>query len=131
MLRSHNHGVLCTVHPGRGVDAVPAVYVADDGFVAVPVDQVKAKTSSYLQRERNLEADPRATLLIEHWDLEDWTKLWWVRAGVRWEGHGADGHERAAALALRLSEVFPQYHDRPFSSILLLRVVAVTGWSAS
>ena len=131
LLRSHNHGVLCTVHPERGVDAVPAVYVADaDGFVAVPVDQVKAKASFYLQRERNLEADPRAALLIEHWDLEDWTKLWWVRAAIRWQGHGVEEDERAAALALRLSEAFPQYRDRPFSSILLLRVVTITGWSA-
>ena len=57
-LAARDHGVLCTVHPGRGVDAVPVVYVVDDdGYVGVPVDRVKPKSSSRLQRERNLEAD--------------------------------------------------------------------------
>src|SRR5690606_41887890 len=68
-LAAHDHGILCTVHPERGVDAVPVAYAVDeDGYVGVPVDRVKPKASSRLQRERNLEADPRATLLVEHWD---------------------------------------------------------------
>ena len=80
------HGVFCTVHPSRGVDAVPAVYaVDDDGWLGVPVDTVKAKSSTRLQRERNLEADPRATLLVEHWDRDHWSRLWWVRAELRHE----------------------------------------------
>ena len=68
-LELHDHGILCTVHAERGVDAVPVAYaVDDDGYVGVPVDLVKPKASLRLQRERNLEADPRATLLVEHWD---------------------------------------------------------------
>ena len=86
-LAAHDHGILCTVHAERGVDAVPVVYVVDDdGYVGVPVDRVKPKASSRLQRERNLEADPRATLLVEHWDRDDWSQLWWVRAELRWQG---------------------------------------------
>ena len=61
LLAESDHGVLSTVHPDRGVDAVPAVYVIDDGYVGVPVDRVKPKASTRLQRERNLEADPRAS----------------------------------------------------------------------
>jgi hypothetical protein len=130
-LIAHHHGVLCTVHAQRGVDAVPVVYAADeDGFVGVPVDRVKPKASPRLQRTRNLEADPRAALLIEHWDRRDWTQLWWVRAELRWQGTGAELAGRAAALAGRLAQVFPQYRNRPFSSMLVLRVVSVTGWSA-
>lgn len=130
-LGAHDHGVLCTVHAERGVDAVPVVYAVDeDGFVGVPVDRVKPKASPRLQRQRNLEADPRAALLVEHWDRQDWTRLWWVRAELRWQGDGGEPAGRAAALAARLAETFPQYRDRPFSSILLLRVVAVSGWSA-
>lgn len=130
-LAAHDHGVLCTVHAERGVDAVPVVYAADDdGFVGVPVDRVKPKASPRLQRGRNLEADPRAALLIEHWDRQDWTQLWWVRAELRWQGDGGQPAERTSALASRLAETFPQYRDQPFSSILVLRVVAVTGWSA-
>ena len=89
-LAAHDHGILCTVHAERGVDAVPVAYVVDeDGYVGVPVDRVKPKASLRLQRERNLEADPRATLLVEHWDRDDWSRLWWVRAELRWQGDAA------------------------------------------
>ena len=125
-LAAHDHGVLCTVHAERGVDAVPVAYVVDDnGYVGVPVDRVKPKASSRLQRERNLEADPRGTLLVEHWDREDWSQLWWVRAELRFQGD-----DRAAALAALLAERFPQYHDQPFDHVLVLQLVGITGWSA-
>jgi PPOX class probable F420-dependent enzyme len=125
-LAARDHGVLCTVHAERGVDAVPVAYVVDeDGYVGVPVDRVKPKASLRLQRERNLEADPRATLLVEHWDARDWSQLWWVRAELRFEG------DAAPALAARLAERFEQYREQPFDRVLLLRIVRVTGWAAS
>jgi PPOX class probable F420-dependent enzyme len=128
-LAAHDHGILCTVHPDRGVDAVPVVYaVDDDGYVGVPVDRVKPKAAGRLQRERNLERDPRGTLLVEHWDREDWSQLWWVRAELRFEEHIAT---RAAALAARLAERYPQYRDQPFDRVLLLRIVGLTGWAAA
>ena len=129
-LAAHDHGVLCTVHAERGVDAVPVVYVVDeDGCVGVPVDEVKPKASSRLQRERNLEADPRAALLVEHRDRGDWSRLWWVRAELRWQGDAAAA--RTADLAARLARAFPQYRDQPFTRVLVLRVVGVTGWAGS
>ena len=129
-LGAHDHGILCTVHAERGVDAVPVAYVVDqDGYVGVPVDRVKPKAASRLQRERNLEADPRATLLVEHWDRGDWSRLWWVRAELRWQGNSAAG--RAAALAARLAGRYPQYRDQPFDRVLVLRIVGLVGWAAS
>ncbi len=128
-LAAFDHGVLCTVHAERGVDAVPVTYVVDeDGYVGVPVDRVKPKASSRLQRERNLESDPRATLLVEHWDRADWSQLWWVRAELRWQGDAAAG--RASALAALLAGRYSQYRDQPFDRVLVLRVVGVTGWAA-
>lgn len=126
---AHDHGVLSTVHPTRGVDAVPVVFSVVDEFVGIPVDQVKPKSSFRLQRERNLETDPRATLLIEHWDRDDWNQLWWVRAELRWEGPATD--EQTAQLGSRLSTAFRQYDDHPFASILALRIVGVSGWAAT
>lgn len=128
-LATHDHGVLSTVHADRGVDAIPVVYAVADGFVGVPVDRVKPKSSLTLQRELNLEADPRASLLIEHWDRDDWSKLWWVRAELHYQG--AAGSDRAAVLAARLAEGFAQYRDQPFADILVLRIATVSGWSAS
>jgi PPOX class probable F420-dependent enzyme len=125
-LAQADHGVLCTVHAARGVDAVPVVYAIDDGRVGVPVDRVKQKASSRLQRERNLEADPRAALLVDHWERDDWSRLWWVRAELRFE----DDADRAAALAERLAERYEQYRDQPFDRVLVLRIAGVSGWKA-
>jgi PPOX class probable F420-dependent enzyme len=126
---ANDHGVLCTLHAERGIDAVPVVYVADDdGYVGVPVDRVKPKSSLRLQRIRNLEADPRATLLVEHWDRHDWSKLWWVRAELQWQGD--DVADREESLATELASRYPQYHDRPFERVLVLQVVTVSGWAA-
>jgi PPOX class probable F420-dependent enzyme len=131
-LAAHDHGILCTVHAERGVDAVPVAYAVDgDGYVGVPVDLVKPKASTRLQRERNLEADPRATLLVEHWDPDDWSQLWWVRAELRFSGDDAAAPDRAMALAARLAERYPQYRDQPFARVLLLRIVALTGWTGT
>ena len=84
-LGSRMHGVLCTLHPERGPDPQPVLYAAsDDGYVGLPVDRVKPKASSQLQREKNLALDPRAALLVEHWDPDDWSRLWWVRATLEY-----------------------------------------------
>lgn len=108
---------------------MPVVFAVDeDDCVGVPVDLVKPKASTRLQRERNLEADPRATLLVEHWDPDDWSRLWWVRAELRWEPNPSPGRE--AALAALLARRFPQYRDQPFVRVLVLRLEGVTGWAA-
>jgi hypothetical protein len=127
-LAAHDHGVLCTVHVSRGVDAVPVAYAVDgDGFVGVPIDRVKPKGSPRLQRERNLEADPRATLLVEHWDRHDWSRLWWVRAELRWQAHAAA--DREVILAEALASRYVQYRDQPFHRLLTFRVVGLVGWA--
>jgi hypothetical protein len=129
-LAAHVHGVCCTVHAERGPDPVPVVYALDDdGFVGIPIDRVKPKSSPRLQRERNLETDPRAALLVEHWDSADWTRLWWVRAQLRREDDPSPA--RVRDLADRLARTVPQYADQPFDRVLVLRVVDVTGWAAS
>jgi hypothetical protein len=128
-LASHDHAILGTVHAERGVDMVPVAYALDDeGYVGVPIDRVKPKASFRLQRERNLEADPRATLLAEHWDAKEWTRLWWVRVELRWID--SDTH-RAQHLATRLAERYSQYVEKPFEQVLVFEVVGVTGWAAS
>lgn len=128
-LAAHDHAVLCTLHADRGVDAVPVAYaLAEDRYLGVPVDLVKPKASLRLQRERNLEADPRATLLAEHWDSGDWSQLWWVRAHLRWQSE--PDPDRVAVLSTGLAARYPQYRDRPFARLIVLRIVDVTGWSA-
>jgi hypothetical protein len=128
-LQAHLHGVLCTLHPTRGADPQPVVYAVSDEHLGIPIDRVKPKSSSRLKREDNLEADPRGTLLIEHWETEDWSRLWWVRADLR---HVPDPPAALTDdLADRLARAVAQYVDKPFHRVLVCRIVAVTGWSAA
>ncbi|GAA2747205.1 TIGR03668 family PPOX class F420-dependent oxidoreductase [Terrabacter aerolatus] len=124
------HGVLCTLHAERGPDPVPVVYaVSGDGHVGVPIDTVKPKTSSRLGREANLEDDPRGSLLVEHWETEDWSRLWWVRVELE---HVPDpGTALTDELGGRLARAVPQYADRPFHHVLVCRIVGITGWAAT
>ena len=129
-LAANVHGVMCTMHPQRGPDPVPAVYVVnDDGYVGVPIDTVKPKASTRLKREDNLLADPRSALLVEHWDSEDWSRLWWVRADLE---HVEDPPATLTQdLGARLARTVPQYADQPFHRVVVCRIVSVTGWAAS
>jgi hypothetical protein len=124
------HGVLCTLHPERGPDPQPVVFaVSDDGYVGVPIDKVKPKRSSRLQREDNLADDPRGALLVEWWETGDWSRLWWVRAQLE---HVPDPSVGVLDdLADRLSRTVAQYADKPFHRVLVCRIVGVTGWAAS
>ncbi len=125
--------MLVTLHPERGRDPQPVVYAVadrDDGaYIGVPIDKVKPKRSTRLRREDNLEADPRGSLLVEQWETEDWSRLWWVRAGLE---HVPEPPEAVVDdLADRLARTVPQYADKPFHRVLVCRVVGVTGWAAS
>jgi len=123
-----DHGVLSTLHPERGVDAVPVCFVIDGDLVAVGVDRIKPKASTDLQRTRNLEADPRGSLLCEHWNRADWSRLWWVRLSVL---RSAEESATVARLAALLRAKYPQYAAAEFDAVLTFRIVAVSGWSAS
>jgi hypothetical protein len=121
-----DHGVLATLHAGRGADLVPACFAIDGGWAAIPVDSVKPKGSTALGRVRNLERDPRATLLVEHWDAADWTRLWWVRLLLRRRDAPADV---AARLEAALRARYPQYERARFVELLTFRIEHVGGWS--
>lgn len=129
LLSAHVHGVLCTLHPERGPDPLPVMYaMTGEGYIGVPIDSVKPKSSARLRREENLTFDPRAALLVERWDAADWSRLWWVRAHLR---HVADPPQTVADdLADRLERAAPQYTGKPFHRLLVCRIVAISGWSA-
>lgn len=122
-----DHGVLATLHATRGADLVPACFAIDGGWLAIPVDQVKPKGSTALGRIRNLERDPRATLLVEHWDAADWSRLWWVRLLLRRSDAPPDV---VARLEAGLRARYPQYADARFVELLTFRIDHVGGWSA-
>lgn len=127
-LAAYDHGVLSTINATGGVDSVPVVYALDpDGYLGIPIDTVKPKSSTELQRERNTTADPRATLLVDHWDRHDWSKLWWVRVRLL----RSDNETVSERLADALAGKYPYYSAKPFARILVFEIDVVSGWSAS
>ena len=126
-----DHAVLATLNRTGVADLVPVCFAIVGDALAIPVDTVKPKRSTALGRIRNLERDPRATLLVEHWDGEDWDRLWWVRLGLRRvpaDGRGATPDPRALVEALRSR--YRQYRETAFVDVLVFQIDAVTGWSA-
>lgn len=122
-----DHGVLATLHPTRGADLVPVCFAMEDGWVAIPIDAVKPKGSTALGRIRNLERDPRATLLVERWDAADWSRLWWVRVLLRRREAPAELRDRLEA---SLRRRYPQYAQARFVELLTFRIDHIGGWTA-
>jgi PPOX class probable F420-dependent enzyme len=122
-----DHGFLATLRAGEGPDLVPACFAMAGDVVGIPVDRVKPKASTDLRRTRNLDADPRATLLVERWDAADWARLWWVRLRLE---RSAEDAPTIAGLEALLRRRYPQYATAPFASILTFRIREVSGWAA-
>lgn len=123
-----DHGVLATLNRTGAADLVPVCFAIVDGTLAIPIDSLKPKRSTALGRIRNLERDPRATLLVERWDAEDWSRLWWVRLSLV-RADVADG--LWARLEQSLRDRYPQYATAAFAAVLTFRIDAISGWQAA
>jgi len=68
---------LATIAPDGRPHLVPVCFAWTEGRFAIAIDE-KPKRSGPLARVRNIERDPRVTLLVDHYD-DDWTHLAWLR----------------------------------------------------
>jgi PPOX class probable F420-dependent enzyme len=128
-LAQADHGVLGTLGEVESIHLVPVCFVVVDGTVAVPIDRVKPKAGSRLQRESDLDLHPRASLLVEHWDDEHWERLWWVRADVR---RVTVDPARADVVRRLLGEKYRQYADPDtIASVITFDLDRLSGWSAA
>ena len=115
-----------TLAPDGRPALVPVCFAMEGQTIFHAVDH-KPKATRALARVRNLETDPRATLLADHYDDEDWNALWWVRA----EGTARILAEAPHAIDL-LMERYPQYREqRPQGPVIALDVQRISGWEAS
>jgi hypothetical protein len=127
-VRAADHGVLCTTNAAGAIDAVPTCLAVVGEGIATPIDTVKPKATTNLARRTNLERDANATLLCEHWDAHDWSRLWWVRARlvrVPVPTHNVEEYEEA------LRSKYPQYATAAFAAVLVFDVADLVGWSAA
>jgi PPOX class probable F420-dependent enzyme len=91
----------------------------------------KPKRTTELHRLANVRRTGQAGALVDHYEDDDWSALWWVR--LRGPAHVADpgtaSHaEAAAALAAR----YRPYDDRPpEGSAIVIDVEEWSWWSAT
>lgn len=117
-------GRLGTVTADGRPHLVPCCFALSDGVVYSAID-AKPKSTTELQRLANLDANPAATLLVDHYS-DDWTELWWIR--VDGEGRLVETpDERHRALAL-LTAKYEQYRRQPPPGPVI--AIDIAGWRA-
>jgi PPOX class probable F420-dependent enzyme len=122
-------GRLATVTPTGLPHVVPICFAlhADDVFSVV---DFKPKSTIELARLENIRANLATSLVVDHYDDEQWDRLWWVRV----DGPARvieSGAEQTTAIQL-LRTKYPQYSQRrPTGPVIAIAVQRWTGWSAS
>jgi PPOX class probable F420-dependent enzyme len=116
---------LATIRPDGRPHIVPVVFAHVAGALWSPIDG-KPKGAGPIARVRNIEREPRVSLLIDDYG-EDWKRLWWVRIDGRAELVSGNA---AAEAALRAK--YPQYREVPLyaAAPLLIRIepTGVAAW---
>jgi len=115
-------GHLATASADGEPHVIPVCFVFDGTCLYSPIDtKPKRVAATRLRRLQNLRANPRVSLVVDHYE-EDWGRLRYVLI----TGRGdilEDGSERDRAHAL-LCEKYPQYRMMPgFGENPLVRIV--------
>jgi PPOX class probable F420-dependent enzyme len=118
---------LATVSGEGQPHIVPCTFAVDRAQrIVIGIDS-KPKSSANLRRLQNLAADPRVSLLADHYS-DDWEQLWWARAdGVATiERAGADHTVHWQVLRAR----YPQYEGQVLDGpVIVVQVTAWSGWA--
>jgi PPOX class probable F420-dependent enzyme len=115
---------LATIGPEGAPHLVPVVFAVHGHVIYTAVD-AKRKSTQRLQRLRNIEADPRVTLLVDHYS-DNWSQLWWVRADGTATIHYS-GDDMAIGYML-LRHKYTQYERVALDGPVV--TVAVAKWSS-
>lgn len=118
---------LATVTPAGQPHVVPVTFAVDGDVVYTAVD-AKPKSTTDLQRLRNLRANPEVALLTDHYRA-DWSELWWARA----DGHAVvlDQPDAMVKPVRLLSRRYVQYQQHPPAGpVIMITVHRWTGWRA-
>ncbi|MDH2425820.1 TIGR03668 family PPOX class F420-dependent oxidoreductase [Sphaerisporangium sp. TRM90804] len=123
---------LATVGADGAPHLVPVTFAlcgSPDGDRIVTAVDHKPKTTADLRRLRNIRAQPKVSILVDHYD-EDWSALWWVRVdGLATVVEREE--ERAPALAPLVAK-YRQYAERvPAGPVILVYVTRYTSWSSA
>ena len=129
LLAATRRATLATIAPDGRPRLVPVCFVVIDDVVWTPVDEKPKSVDDPLDlaRVRDIERDPRVTLLVDRWS-EDWSELGWLRITGR-----ARIRDSQPTMVAALRAKYAQYAEHDLESRPMIEIVVedVRSWSAS
>ena len=118
---------LATADAAARPHLVPIVFAIAGERIYTAVD-AKPKRTTALRRLANVGENPPVSVLVDHYDDEDWEALWWARADGR--GRVLDPALPEAREALRrLAARYPRFAAT--GEVLAIDVERWSGWAAA
>ena len=117
---------LATADAAGHPHVVPISFALDSDTIYFAVD-AKPKRTTSLKRLRNIAVNPAVAVLVDRYDDDNWSRLWWVRVdGTARVISDAEARRAIDLLAGR----YPQYRlARPAGPVVAIKADRITGWS--
>ncbi|MGH6655717.1 MAG: TIGR03668 family PPOX class F420-dependent oxidoreductase [Actinocrinis sp.] len=116
--------VVFVLSKGKGETGTAGPGTADLLHIAI---DGKPKRSQNLRRLRNIAANPRVSLLVQHYE-GDWTRLWWARADGA--ARVLDAGDVPGDVLFALASRYPWYRGNPPGGpVIEVLVTAWSGWA--
>src|SRR3954464_2057405 len=110
------------------VDLVPMTFALVDAVMYTAVDH-KPKRTTELKRLENVRVTPEVSVLVDEYDDEDWSALWWARLRglARVVEEGPEYEAGIDALVAK----YEQYQTvRPSGPAIVIELILWQWWSA-
>ena len=120
-LAAARRGFLATADGAGRPAAVPVCFAFVEEAIVTPLDEKpKETTPTDLRRVRDIEANPRVALVVDHYEA-DWSRLGWVQVrGTATLLEPGDDQHAAGVVALR--EKYDQYAEHALDERPLVRI---------
>ena len=119
---------LATVSAEGQPHIVPIVFALDGDTLYFAVD-AKPKKTTRLARLKNIAANPKVSVLVDHYE-DDWTRLWWLRV----DGTAQvviDDAQAQRAIDLLVKRYEQHATDRPGGPVVAIHIARLTGWTGA
>ncbi len=131
MLRDARVARLATADAQGNPHVIPVCFVFDGHAIYTAIDEKPKRTSPHgLRRVRNILANPRVALVVDHYD-EDWRRLRYVL--IRGTATIIDGGRDHRAAIARLRDKYRQYGTMRLETrpVVKISLVTVTVWGGA
>jgi PPOX class probable F420-dependent enzyme len=125
-------GRMATVDQNGEAYLVPVCYAFDGQHFFTPIDEKPKRWDRPLKRVRNIQETGRASLIIDHYDDEDWSRLAWLMVRGRAEVIQPDHPLHPSAVQL-LRRRYRQYRDMNLeeADVIVLTPERIAAWGIS